>query len=117
MVVMFYAKWCGACKHQKPILAEMAKEAVEKMPKLLMVKYDAEENHPVYSITGYPTVVLYQKGQAKKMSYFTRGMFIKFYERHGSFEWKEFDKEKKQRLAKKEKAEKKEAESVKRAEL
>lgn len=28
---------------------------------------------------------------------------MNFYEKHGSFEWKEFDKEKKQRLAKKEK--------------
>lgn len=37
------------------------------------------------------------------MKYFTRKSFLKFYEEHGSFEWKEFDKEKKQRLARKEK--------------
>lgn len=62
VVVMYYAKWCGACKQQKPMMAEMAQEAVEKMPKVLFVKYDAEENHPVYTIKAYPTVVLYKQG-------------------------------------------------------
>ncbi len=62
VVVMYYAKWCGACKQQKPMMAEMAQEALEKMPNVLFVKYDAEENHPVYTIKAYPTVVLYKQG-------------------------------------------------------
>lgn len=109
VVVFYHAKWCGACKQLKPVMAEMAEEAAEKMPKVLFTKYDAEENHPQMNIQGYPTVVLYKNGKAKAMKYFTRKSFLKFYEEHGSFEWKEFDKEKKMRLAQKEKDAKKQA--------
>lgn len=45
VIVMYHAKWCGACKQLKPVMAELAQEAVEKMPKVLFVKYDSEENH------------------------------------------------------------------------
>lgn len=45
VVVMYHAEWCSACKMLKPVMAQLAEEAVEKMPKLLFTKYDAEENH------------------------------------------------------------------------
>lgn len=83
----------------------MAKEAADKMPKVLFKRYDADNNADKYDIQYYPTVVLYQKGKKKKMSSFSRKNFIAFYEKHGSFEWTEFEQEKKERLRKKERQE------------
>lgn len=49
-MVMFYAKWCGACKAARPELEDMAKEAAEKIPKVLFKRYDAENNASKFDI-------------------------------------------------------------------
>lgn len=63
VLVDFYAEWCGPCKAQSPIIAEVAKAAGSKVR---IIKIDIDKNEKVaqhYNVRGVPTLVLFKEGQ------------------------------------------------------
>jgi len=63
VMVDFWADWCQPCKRLDPILESIAEEYAGKV---LLAKFNADENPMVvgsYGIMGLPTVLLIKNGQ------------------------------------------------------
>lgn len=64
VLVDFFAEWCGPCKVQAPILAEIAPLLNNKAR---IIKIDVDKNQSIamrYGIQSVPTLVLFKRGQA-----------------------------------------------------
>ena len=66
-LVMFYAPWCGHCKHLKPIFDEAAPKA--RSYGMRMGRMDATANAIIpkeYDVKGYPTLLYYRMNKPQK---------------------------------------------------
>jgi thioredoxin 1 len=64
VLIDFYAEWCGPCKTQAPILADVAKEIGDKVK---IVKINVDKNREIatrFQIRSIPTLVLFKKGKS-----------------------------------------------------
>lgn len=68
VVVIFYAPWCKYSKEFLPIYEKVANALKESNKNLLMAKFDAHYNDPsVYTLSYYPTVVLWRADNKKEV--------------------------------------------------
>lgn len=66
VLVDFGADWCPPCRAIGPIIDQIAEEQAEKMK---VYKMDADDNpHTIdqYTVTGLPTLILFQGGKPVK---------------------------------------------------
>ena len=65
VLVDFWAEWCGPCKQIAPILSEIAKE----QPGLRIAKVNVDDNPEIamrFNVMSIPTLLVFEKGEAKK---------------------------------------------------
>lgn len=66
VLVMFYAPWCGHCKHLKPHYAKAAEELKTNDPPIILAKVDCttagKNTCKKYSIEGFPTLKIFKNG-------------------------------------------------------
>jgi thioredoxin 1 len=65
VLVDFWAEWCGPCKQIAPILSEIAKEH----PGLRIAKVNVDDNPEIamrFNVMSIPTLLVFEKGEAKK---------------------------------------------------
>jgi thioredoxin 1 len=61
-LVDFWAKWCGPCKIQSPIVEKIAEEMGDKV-KIAKMDTDKNPNIPEsYQITSIPTIMIFKDG-------------------------------------------------------
>ena len=63
VVVDFYATWCGPCKMLSPVLEKLAAEFNGKAKFVKVNVDDAAELAATYSISGVPTLILFNGGK------------------------------------------------------
>lgn len=62
-LVDFYAKWCGPCKMQAPIL-ERVKEQIGNKATILKIDVDHDnELASIYHVQSIPTLILFKNGK------------------------------------------------------
>ncbi|VDP87668.1 unnamed protein product [Echinostoma caproni] len=64
-LVMFYAPWCGHCKHLKPHFEEASKLLANAASNVRLARLDCTEHGEKcseFGVTGYPTVKLFKNG-------------------------------------------------------
>lgn len=63
VLVQFTADWCGPCRMLAPVLAELAREEVER---LRIVQLDVDQNPDIlvrYQVMSTPTLMLFRAGE------------------------------------------------------
>ncbi|ELP85178.1 protein disulfide-isomerase precursor, putative [Entamoeba invadens IP1] len=65
--VKYYAPWCGHCKALKPIYEQLAKEMHNKLKFAEVNCEDSKEICEKEEVQGFPTLILFRKGRAKKV--------------------------------------------------
>jgi thioredoxin 1 len=68
VLVDFYADWCGPCKTQTPILAELAL-AFDGRVSFAKVDIDVEGNKDLavkYGVLSVPTLIIFSNGEVKE---------------------------------------------------
>jgi thioredoxin 1 len=63
VLVDFSAEWCGPCKAQSPVLAEISREMGDR---LKVIKIDVDRNPMIsarFQIQGVPTLMLFRNGR------------------------------------------------------
>ncbi|HLD28579.1 MAG TPA: thioredoxin [Patescibacteria group bacterium] len=63
VLVDFFATWCGPCKMQEPIIAELAKEVGDKFKVGVL---DIDQNPDMtqkYNVMSVPTIIIFKGGQ------------------------------------------------------
>lgn len=64
VILDIFTEWCGPCKMQAAILAELAKEVDSKQVAIAKIDADqAPETVQRFKITAIPTLVLFKKGE------------------------------------------------------
>ena len=68
-----YAPWCGHCKKLEPIYKKLAKR-FKKVDSVVIAKMDGTENeHSDIEVKGFPTIMFFPAGDAKKAVPFEGG--------------------------------------------
>lgn len=70
-LILFYAPWCGACQHFKPVYKEAAKVLPKEFSGLHFSEIDADKyktNLTEYHIKSYPTLIVLSEGSFAKFS-------------------------------------------------
>ncbi len=68
VLVDFFAKWCGPCRMQAPILNEIADELGDKV---LVAKVDIDECESLaikYGVSSIPCLMVFSGGEVKETS-------------------------------------------------
>ncbi len=73
IVYLFYADWCGHCKHYKPIFNKF-KNTIKNNSNIQIIEINADDDIPgkeelynKYNIDGFPTTVIHKNNSFKKL--------------------------------------------------